>query len=426
MSIPLFLLTFNCGKLKINAADFSQEVQHSLPDTPPELFVFGFQEICSILDGSFPQAVRKHLIDINRIILHALKTKYVGGSDTDYAFTTVGIHHMGAIGMVAVTPYASKFGSCRFAQSSCGYGQSSLKGGVAMRVSYTAADSSRTELTFATAHLSAYEGAFYYDRRLQDIQTLMRSLDFGDGYSFLKPNTHAFFMGDLNFRTTKNPNDSKSAVDDLVAVQDTSEVGHHSPTTTATTDIADLVARYDELTLGRVNAEVFAGFDEPCIKFRPTYKYHLNTAIYNSKRCPSWCDRILFQSTYKQGTAPVVHDYNSIPTYLGSDHRPVYLQVTVPLEAPEPIIGPNGYLVVLPVVSHLEHNSQIRDFDPNISISGPTQVYMKTTGLDRLNQYFLRRLADFTIGYGLWFSTTPSGRLALLALVLAGWVIYAI
>ncbi|KAF8002867.1 hypothetical protein HF325_002112 [Metschnikowia pulcherrima] len=414
MSIPLFLLTFNCGKLKLNADAFTEHLLQALPDSPPDLFVFGFQEICSILDGSFPHLVRKHVIDINRVLIHALKTKYNEPENSGLAFTTIGVHHVGAIAMIAVTPYVLRFGTCKFASASCGYANSLMKGGVGIRVSYTSPDAVLTELTFATAHLSAFEGHPQYERRLMDVQTLMRAMDFKDGHSFLKPDSHAFFMGDLNFRTTQDP---KFCAEDLREVQNTEAQSDH---------ISSLVAKHDELTHGRVNGEVFAGFDEACIEFRPTYKFHLNTAIYNTKRCPLWCDRILYQSTYKKGAAPVVHAYNSVQTYLGPDHRPVYLQITIPLEAPELIIGDNGYLVVLPVALHLEHNSQIKDFDPNRTVSGPTQVYMKFTALDQLNQHISRPTADFTIGWGLWFGTTSRGRISMLALTLLAWVLYAI
>ncbi|OBA21843.1 DNase I-like protein [Metschnikowia bicuspidata var. bicuspidata NRRL YB-4993] len=418
MSIPLYLLTLNCGKLQINTADFADNLQQSLPDAPSDLFVFGFQEICSIMDGTFAPSARKHMFDINRIVLHALNTKYNGPADADLAFTTLGVHHVGVIGMILVTPFALKFGTCRFADASCGNAKSLLKGAVGIRVSYSAADSLLTELTFATAHLSAFEGSFYYERRIQNIQTLMRALDFGDGFSFLKPGSHAFFMGDLNFRTTQDPKNYEAALGELVQLQDNTK--QLEPNI-----VPSLVAKYDELTRGRTEGELFSGFDEPCITFHPTYKFHLNTAIYNSKRCPLWCDRILYQSTYKKGKVPVIHEYNSASTYLRSDHRPVYLKITVPLEAPESIIAENGYFVVLPAASHLAHNSQLEGFDPNTAVSGPTQVYMKFTALDRLHQYAFRRIADLGIGYGLWLATTTRGRLVVFVLALMAWLLYA-
>lgn len=425
MSIPLYLLTYNCGKLRIDAGDFIDKVSATLPDDVCDLYVFGFQEICSILDGSFKDQVHKHMITINLIVIETLKRKYASRSG-DYNFTTVGLHHLGAIGMIAVTPFPLRFRDTKYADVSCGYGNSLLKGGVGFRMRYSQDMVDFVELTFANAHLSAYEGEFYYQRRLDNIQTITRALDFGDGYSFLKPNSHAFFLGDLNFRTTKSLKDGRpnSALTDLLELHD------QSASTTTDDEIEALVLKHDELTQGKNNGEVFTGFDEACITFRPTYKYHPNTAIYNSKRCPLWCDRVFFQNTYRRGATVDLHTYKSICSYMRSDHWPVYLHLSVPFEAPESIIGANGYLMILPSAGPSRHAvhilSSVDEFpDTRDAVSGPTQIYMKCTVLDKLAQLLLRRLSDLGIGYGLWLSTTPRGRLLLLFVVLMLWLIYA-
>lgn len=422
MLIPLYLFTFNCAKLKIKSADFITHIHETLPDEPPHLFVFGFQEICSILDGTKPSAVLKHLIDINRVVLDALKSKYAASHDgeiSDYSFTTVGINHIGAIGIIAVTPFPLKFRDTKFASASCGSARSLLKGGVGLRVKYKSPNLEDVELTFAAAHLSAYEGEFYYQRRLQNIQTLMRAMDFGDGYSFLKPKCHSFFLGDLNFRTTTSIEENAATVQELVDLQDqNNEDGG---------EIEKLVLKHDELTRGRQNGELFLGFSEGCIKFRPTYKYHVNTAIYNSKRCPLWCDRILYQATYKTDISPTVHTYNSLPTYMSSDHRPVYLHLTVPHTPPESIISHSGYLIILPTVRPHSHSAQTIDFpDSSDSMSGPTLIYLKCTALDKINQLLARRVSDYVIGSGLWLGCTSNGRLSILGTVLLLWLIYTV
>lgn len=426
MSIPLYLLTYNCQKLKINATDFIEKVSETLPDDVCDLFVFGFQEVCSILDGGFPNVVNKHLIEVNRIVVDTLRRKYASLTG-DYNFTTVGFHHVGAVGMIAVTPFALRFRDCRYADASCGNGNSLMKGGVGIRVRYSTDFKDSVELTFATAHLSAYEGEFYYLRRLDNIQTIMRALDFGDGYSFLKPNNHTFFMGDLNFRTTKSLKKDRpnSALTDLLEL--------HDQTSHEVTDeeIEALVLKYDELTQGKINGDLFTGFDEACITFQPTYKYHPNTAIYNSKRCPLWCDRIFYQNTYRTGGLPKISNYKSILTYMRSDHRPVYLHISVPFEAPESIIGANGYLMVLPSAGpsrHAIHARSTTDEFPGTqdAVSGPTQIYMKCTVIDKAKQLLLRRISDFCIGYGLWLGTTPRGRITLLFLVLLVWFLFLI
>lgn len=424
MSIPLYLLSYNCGKLKLDAAEFIEKISPQLPDDICDLYVFGFQELCSILDGGFPDRVNKHLIEINRIVLDTLRKKYAT-DDNDITFRTVGFHHLGAIGMVAVTPFSSRFRDAKYASASCGNANTLLKGGVGLRLRYSQDMKSFTELTFATAHLSAYEGEFYYQRRIQNIQTIMRALDFGDGNSFLRPKSHAFFLGDLNFRTTKllKKGVPNAALSDLVELHD------QTSSTLLPLEIEALVLKYDELTHGKNNGDVFTGFDEACITFPPTYKFHPNTAIYNSKRCPLWCDRVFFQNTYRRG-APKIHNYRSVCEYMRSDHRPVFLHISVPFDAPESIIGNNGYLIVLPSAGpsrHASHALSSEDEFPATrdAVSGPTQIYMKCTVPDKITQLFIRRISDTSLGYGLWLGTTRVGRLTLLASVLVLWLVYA-
>ncbi|KAK8439221.1 hypothetical protein ACI3LY_005248 [Candidozyma auris] len=414
--ISLFLTTFNVAKQPLHAADYISSVAPALPEEPCHLYVFGFQEFCSVMDSCFEEPATFHLIQENRIALDTLRNKYGHGLN----FTTIGFCHVGATGIFAITPFPSRFRDCKTATVSCGNGGSSLKGGAGIRVRYVCEESEPTELTFANAHLGAYEGEVYYQRRVKNVWTVMRALDFGDGYSFLKPTSHGFFMGDLNFRTCKNPGDELPTAE-LSRLRDQTHESYSKE------DVEKLVLKYDELLQGKSNGDVFTGFSEACISFTPTYKYHPNTAIYNSKRCPSWCDRILFQNTYRKN-APEVHAYNSIDTYLRSDHRPVYLHITVPHDAPESMIGHNGNLVILPSAVPSRHVTQATRQEMSLPeeddlVSGPTSMYMKCTAIDKLKQLLVRRVADTSLGYGVWLGSTPKGRLTLLVAFLLIWIL---
>lgn len=409
------------GKLALNALEFALSLTTNLPNDPCDLYVFGFQELCSTLDGCFPLTVDKHLIEINRILLLALKLKYGSANNTNYNFTTIGMHNAGAVGIIAITPFVLKFSNARFGDAACGYASSLTKGGVGLRVKYICEDTSITELTFANAHICALEGQLRYQRRIDDLLSIMRAMDFGDNYNYLKPNCHAFFMGDLNFRTSKLGN---IPVKDLLDLPQNPAVDPLEPDKKLEQYIVSLVKEYDELTAGRENGEIFSGFEESPISFHPTYKYHLGTAIYNSLRSPLWCDRILWQATYERGSGPVVHKYSSMPLYLRLDHRPVFLHITIPTKAPNSIIDRNGHLILLPRNFGGANSQNLKLIDAVNEISGPTQTYMKATPLDKIRQHLLRRVSDAVLGYGLWFSKTSSGRLLFLAIVIFAWISY--
>ncbi|KAK6462966.1 Endonuclease/exonuclease/phosphatase [Scheffersomyces coipomensis] len=406
-NIPVYLFTYNCNKQSLDWDIFLPKFKESLPEELATVYAFGLEEFCSIQDGSFYSTANQHLIKYNGKFLEALSSKY---GTRNIRFQTIGMQHIGSIGLVLITPYPSKFKHITKASTSCGYAYSSLKGGVGIRVVYSPGgktNNSSVTLSFANAHLSAYEGDDYYTQRNSDATQIMRSLDFGDGYGLLKPGSHTFFMGDLNYRTCKTYVSSSASSQKLLSLQDQS---------LATTEsIDELLHLYDELTTALKTEEVYSGFTEAQIKFQPTYKYHVHTAIYNSKRSPAWCDRILYQSTYEAQDEsaprlkkddnvtkiPIVKFYKSINSILLSDHQPVHAFITLPFNAPTPILASNGFLKVLP------HD--------------PTQIYMLPTKVDYFIQTYIRFLVDNTIGYSLTLTFTNRGRVILLFLICLLW-----
>lgn len=419
MSIPIYLFTFNAGKRRAND-ELGRRLVSTFPQEPASIFVFGLEEMGTIIEGAYGPLSRACLREYNDLFLDALNGFY--GEDIA-RFHTVGMVSVGAIGLVAITPYPLKYTQVREAKSGCGYGYSSMKGAVGLRVKYipqgaTQGKETSVEMTFVNAHLSAFEGDYYYQKRNQNLNFLMRSLDFGDGYGFVKPGSHSFFMGDLNYRTTKKFSPDSEVSKKLHCLQDQSQ---------ATKDLPrKLLAQYDELTLGMKAGDMLNGFSEGEINFNPTYKFVYPTAIYSTKRSPSWCDRILYQSTYRapmtskliRGSkekvllAPVIHNYNSLDVLL-SDHQPVYLNITVPFHPPEPIVNASGFLQILP-----------SDRESESSLSGPTLVYMRPTALDRLIQRLVRPTVDTTIAATLAGTTQPRGRLAVLGILLVMFGLY--
>jgi endonuclease/exonuclease/phosphatase family metal-dependent hydrolase len=79
--------------------------------------------------------------------------------------------------------------------------------------------------------------------------------------------------------------------------------------------------KYDQLKRVKRENPEFAGFREGKIRFLPTYKFDLNSDVYDSspmQRTLSYTDRILISSQ----KAPVILEYVALSNRL-SDHRPV-------------------------------------------------------------------------------------------------------
>ncbi|EGW31979.1 uncharacterized protein SPAPADRAFT_138517 [Spathaspora passalidarum NRRL Y-27907] len=425
--IPLYLFTYNCNKQPLVRDSVLSKLIDSFPTDLCQAYVFGLQEFCNTLDGSFSVQANRELIKYNEVFISALNEAF---EEDGIKFQTIAINHVGATGLIIISPFPSKFQRIRLASAGVGHGNSSLKGGVGVRVCYHPGGKyshrDHVELSFACVHLSAFEGEYYYKRRNQDHENIMRSLDFGDGFGLIKRGNHTFILGDMNYRTTSSYTKDSVEAKRLFSLQDQSLL-----TTNESPYL--LHSEYDELTKGMKNGEVLLGFSEGKIEFQPTYKFHINTAIYNDKRSPSWCDRIVYQSSYdspkddngestpllrlrrdsthlRRYWVPFVSKYDCIDSLLMSDHRPVYLHISIPYEPPEPIITPSGYLQIVAT-----ENSEFE------IVSGPTPVYLKPTKYDFFIQRIIRPLSDYTIGYSLWLSTTSNGRLFLLATILGLW-----
>ena len=81
------------------------------------------------------------------------------------------------------------------------------------------------------------------------------------------------------------------------------------------------LVKHDQLTVERQEMNVFQGYYEGPIKFRPTYKYDPGTNNWDtsdSLRQPAWTDRILWR-----GEQVFQTDYRSHEKLTVSDHKPV-------------------------------------------------------------------------------------------------------
>ncbi len=75
----------------------------------------------------------------------------------------------------------------------------------------------------------------------------------------------------------------------------------------------------DEFELNKFKGSLSL-YNEATVYFLPTYKYVKKEKIYDTKRTPAWCDRILFNSTDPKKLA--VLKYWDVDCYK-SDHKPI-------------------------------------------------------------------------------------------------------
>ena len=94
-------------------------------------------------------------------------------------------------------------------------------------------------------------------------------------------------------------------------------------------DILTLREGLDQMHRAMIEYGKFPGYIEPPIHFKPTYKRSkVDEAFFNKKnQAPSYTDRIIYKNNTTQRIK--VNKYTSLEGVLGSDHRPVILDVEI-------------------------------------------------------------------------------------------------
>ncbi|KAJ6344583.1 hypothetical protein OIU76_006159 [Salix suchowensis] len=87
-----------------------------------------------------------------------------------------------------------------------------------------------------------------------------------------------------------------------------------------------LLTGKDQLLQEAERGQVFDGYCEGTLTFKPTYKYDVGSSNYDTSykvRVPSWTDRILFKIQDMEEIRASLHSYESVDDIHSSDHKPV-------------------------------------------------------------------------------------------------------
>ncbi|CAI5446719.1 unnamed protein product [Caenorhabditis angaria] len=174
----------------------------------------------------------------------------------------------------------------RFAKNTMG-GLTGHKGSIGVRIQLR----SPFSLVFVDSHF--VHDVLSYQKRIAQFHT-NKTCCFPEDKSVRA----VFWFGDLNFRVEEDTEVVMSKI--------------------RTGTFGELLDTREQLKRALVEKEAFSGFEEQPIKFAPTYRLHIGTPKHDSKRTPSWCDRILYKGDGIQGIS-----YKSNEKSVASDHFPV-------------------------------------------------------------------------------------------------------
>eukprot|EP01065_Artemidia_motanka_P021376 TRINITY_DN2554_c0_g1_i1.p1 TRINITY_DN2554_c0_g1~~TRINITY_DN2554_c0_g1_i1.p1 ORF type:complete len:451 (+),score=85.23 TRINITY_DN2554_c0_g1_i1:111-1355(+) len=129
-------------------------------------------------------------------------------------------------------------------------------------------------ICFVNSHLAAHQSKV--ERRNRDHDRIQSKGRFVHSPQALLAHDYVFWFGDLNYRLDVQ---SRGAVVDMLAEDDSTGL-----------------LRHDQLHRQMRDGKAFGGFSEAGIDWRPTYKLQRGTSVYNAKRTPAYCDRVLFRA----------------------------------------------------------------------------------------------------------------------------------
>ncbi|ODV59760.1 uncharacterized protein ASCRUDRAFT_36782, partial [Ascoidea rubescens DSM 1968] len=262
----------------------------------PDIFIIGFQEVIELNAASILNSDNSQSIVWQDIIGDVLN-KY--GEDKGIKFSLIRAEQMSSL-IFLFFLRTSKVENIKRVEGSNKktglMGISGNKGAVAIRFNYGS-----TSFCFINSHLAA--GRLNVKDRNDDYLMIVHSLKFTKNQSIFNHEA-IIWLGDLNYRVELDNFEVRGRLEDEENV-----------------NFEDLL-NYDQLLAEIDKNGAFRNFDEMEIKFRPTYKFDNNTNRYDTsekQRVPSWTDRVLYRGNALKPLA-----YNSIPTVMFSDHKPVF------------------------------------------------------------------------------------------------------
>lgn len=422
--ISLYVLTYNCGLAPIDIDAFASQLFSGLTSTTtlPDLLILSLQEIApiphSLIGGSF---LVPYFARLYRAVQNASQ-KFTNTTVNGPIYTPISSRNLGMTGIMAFAKDPDAIRDVETGGVGVGLADMGNKGAVGLRFSYHREGRS-TELSFVAAHLAPMEDGL--EQRNDDWRKIVRGLVFSstladgkkstrdfaverEGSSLLsisprdasiyKPTSHLFVAGDLNYRTSILSPAPSDHIDTFPQpTPDSSASQHYSK-----------LFESDQLNQERLAGRTCHGLTEAPVTFPPTYKYQLKEPFLTSDndlsrwnwakhRWPSWCDRILYLDIPKwlSSSHPnikiIPRKYTALPLLPTSDHRPVALEVTVPLVGiPRP---PD------------EEESQDEDGggrDPRVNPPFGINVNWK-------RERERARILELVAGFAMYFSTTAEG-----------------
>ncbi|KAB2082560.1 hypothetical protein ES319_A05G205800v1 [Gossypium barbadense] len=181
----------------------------------------------------------------------------------------------------------------------CGGMMRRKKGAVAIRINYKG-----FRMVFITCYLSAH--ARNVEERNSECRHISHSLFAKYWNPYARPAQITIWLGDLNYRLQG--------------------IDTHPARTLIQRNLLRLLTSKDQLLQEAQRWQIFNGYCEGTLTFKPTYKFNIGSSNYDTSykvRVPSWTDRILFKIEDPDEISASLHCYEPVDDIYSSDHKPV-------------------------------------------------------------------------------------------------------
>uniref|UniRef100_A0ACD5W829 Uncharacterized protein n=1 Tax=Avena sativa TaxID=4498 RepID=A0ACD5W829_AVESA len=187
----------------------------------------------------------------------------------------------------------------KYAVGGCGGVIGRKKGAVAMYINF-----SGIRMVFVSCHLAAHEHKV--EKRNSECQHISHSLFSKNDIHYAKSADITVWLGDLNYRL-----EGISSMPARKMIEENRQ---------------SKLRDKDQLLQEAEKGQVFNGYCEGTLSFKPTYKYNVGSSNYDTSykiRVPSWTDRILFKVDQSSGLDAILSSYEALDCVRSSDHKPV-------------------------------------------------------------------------------------------------------
>ena len=280
--VSVMIVTWNVdGFEPSNSVDLTKDLLNIGENAPPDLMIFGFQEIVDL------KSIKNVMVPNNEKLIQTWQNFLLRQLRARFKENYLFISSKNLVGILLLV-----FANERIKDRITKVEYDSVKCGVMNKLGNKGAIIIRfrlddTSLCFINCHLEA--GHKKMNERVNNINDIHWKAFQKEGVGKKKEEKienmdYKFLFGDLNFRINMPNNEVRSALEAHQYAMGKKDV-------ITGFELLKPLMEKDQLTMSKNNCEFLEKYQEGTLMFAPTYKYDVNTDIYDTskkQRVPAW------------------------------------------------------------------------------------------------------------------------------------------